>query len=128
MPAHRRDLLTHDDDRYADELWWRENRPELAMGPGSWRWVERAYASIRKLEAQGAMEKVDIPVLVVSTSNDRLVKHESAVRASERFPKGELVEFGEEAHHEVLREVSEVRSRAMRAIAEFLDRVAPPGS
>lgn len=126
MPARRRDLLTHDDQRYADELWWREKRPELAMGPGSWRWVERAYASIRELEAPGAMERVNIPVLVVSTSNDKLVKHESAVRASQRFPKGELAEFGEEAHHEILREVPEVRSRAMQMIADFLDRVAPP--
>ncbi len=128
MPARRHDLLTHDDERYADELWWRKRRPELAMGPGSWRWVERAYASIGELEAPGAMEKVEIPVLVVSTSNDKLVKHVAAVRASQRFPKGELAQFGEEAHHEILREVPKVRLRAMHAIAEFLDRVAPPVS
>ena len=42
IPARRRDLLTHDGERYADELWWREKRPELVMGPGSWGWVERA--------------------------------------------------------------------------------------
>ena len=125
MPARRRDLLTHDDDRYEDELWWRQTRPELAMGPGSWGWVERAYASTREIEAPGAMEKVDIPVLVVSTSNDKLVKHEAAARAAERFPKGEMSAFGEEAHHEILREVDEVRGKAMRDIAEFLDRVAP---
>ena len=126
MPARRRDLLTHDDERYADELWWRDTRPELVMGPGSWGWVERAYASARKLEEPGVMEAVEIPVLVVSTSNDKLVKHEAASRASKRFPNGELVEFGEESHHEILREVPEVRLRAMQAITQFLDRVAPP--
>ena len=125
VPARRRDLLTHDDARYEDEVYWREKRPELAMGPGSWGWVERAYASTRELEAPGAMEGVDIPVLVVSTSNDKLVKHEAAARAAKRFPRGELVGFGDEAHHEILREVPEVRDRAMDAIAEFLDRVAP---
>ena len=125
MPARRRDLLTHDDDRYADELWWREHRPELAMGPGSWGWVERAYASTRELEAPGAMEKVDVPVLVVSTSNDKLVNHEAAKRAAGRLPKGELLEFGPEAHHEILREVDDVRGRAMDGIAAFLDKVAP---
>lgn len=125
MPARRRDLLTHDDDRYEDELWWREKRPELAMGPGSWGWVERAYASTRELEAPGAMEKVEVPVLVVSTSNDKLVKHDAGVRAAQRLPKGELLEFGPEAHHEILREVDAVRRRAMDGIAEFLDRVAP---
>ena len=125
MPARRRDLLTHDDARYEDELWWREKRPELVMGPGSWGWVERAYASTRELEAAGAMERVDIPVLVVSTSSDKLVRHDAAVRAARRFPKGELLEFGEEAHHEILREVPEVRDRAMGGIADFLDRVVP---
>ena len=35
------------------ELWWREQRPWLVMGPGSWGWVERAYASTRVLEAKG---------------------------------------------------------------------------
>ncbi len=125
VPARRRDLLTHDDARYEDELYWREKRPELAMGPGSWGWVERAYASTRELEAPGAMEKVDVPVLVLSTANDKLVKHEAAARAAERLPQGELVAYGDEAHHEILREVPEVRDRAMDAIASFLDRVVP---
>lgn len=44
LPAARQDLLTHDAARYADEVWWREQRPEIVMGPGSWGWVERAYA------------------------------------------------------------------------------------
>ncbi|MBX7496683.1 alpha/beta hydrolase [Qipengyuania sp. 6B39] len=126
IPARRRDLLSHDGERYADELWWREKRPELVMGPGSWGWVERAYASTRVLEARGAMEAVDVPVLIVSTANDKLVSHEAAVRASERLPNGELLAFGKEAHHEILREVDAVRDRAMAGIAEFLDRVAPP--
>lgn len=125
MPAGRRKLLTHDAERYADELWWREQRPELVMGPGSWGWVERAYASTRVLDAPGAMEAVEAPVLVLSTSADKLVSHPAAVRASGRLPKGELVAFGPEARHEILREVDAERDRAMAAIAEFLDRVAP---
>ena len=125
MPTRRRNLLTHDDARYEDELWWREHRPELTMGPGSWGWVERAYASTKVLEKPGAMEGVDVPVLLVSTSNDKLVTHAAAVRASKRFPKGELAEYGNEAHHEILREVPAVRDRAMANIADFFDRVAP---
>lgn len=125
MPARRRDLLTHDDARYEDELYWREHRPYLTMGPGSWGWVERAYASTSTLQAAGALEKVHVPILIVSTSNDKLVKHEAAVRAAERLPHGELASFGEQAHHEILREVPAVRGRAMHVISEFLDRVAP---
>jgi lysophospholipase len=125
LPAGRADLLTHDPDRYADEQFWRDARPELVMGPASWRWVERAYASWRRLEAPGAMEAVDAPVLILSTSADRLVSHPANLRAAGRLPKGELIAFGKEARHELLREADPVRDRVMAAIGDFLDRHAP---
>lgn len=126
LPVGRVNLLTHDPERYADEAFWRETRPELVMGPASWGWVERAYASWRALEEPGVLEAVDVPVLIVSTSNDKLVSHEANVRGAQRLPKGKLVTFGEEAHHEILREVDAVRGRMMTEIAAFLDEVAPP--
>ena len=125
VPAGRQALLTGDDDRYADEQWWRNERPELVMGPGSWGWVERAYESMRGLFAAEVLEQVDTPVLLLGTSNDKLVSMRSIEEAAKRLPKGELLRFGKEAQHEVLREVDAVRSRAQQAITEFLDRVAP---
>ena len=125
IPAGREMLLTHDPDRYRDEQWWRDTRPELVMGPASWRWVERGYESMRRLEAEGAMEAVETPILILSTTIDKLVSHSANLRAHERLPNSEMVEFGVEAHHEILREVDEVRALAMTKIAEFLDRVAP---
>ncbi|QUL36595.1 alpha/beta hydrolase [Erythrobacter sp. JK5] len=125
LPEGRANLLTHDPDRYADEQWWRDHRPELVMGPASWGWVERAYASWKELEAPGALENVATPVLILSTKGDKLVSHAANVRAIERLPRGEMLEFGDEAHHEILRETDAERGKAMAAIAEFLDRVAP---
>jgi lysophospholipase len=126
MPAARNVLLTHDDDRYADEIWWRKHRPELVMGPASWRWLERAYASWRGLEEAGSLESVETPVLILSTSSDKLVSHAANVRAARRLPNARLIEFGSEARHEILREADPVRERAIAAIAAFLDEVAPP--
>ena len=125
LPAARSHLLTHDPARYADEQWWRDARPELVMGPASWRWVERAYASWRVLEAPGALERVDVPVLIISTAADKLVSHPANLRAAARLPKGELMALGAEAHHEVLREEDAVRDPIMARIADFLDRTAP---
>ncbi len=125
VPAGRIDLLTHDADRYADELWWRETRPELVMGPGSWHWVERAYASMRAIELPGVLEAVATPVLLIGAKSDRLVGFDAIERAAYRLPNGELVAFGQESRHEILREADPVRRRAMAAITEFLDRVAP---
>ena len=128
IPRSRQALLTHDDDRYADEAWWRERRDELVMGPGSWGWVERAYASTRLLEASGAMERIDVPILICSTRHDRLVSHAAAERAARRLPRGELAVWGKEARHELLRETDAVRDGVMDRIARFLDEVAPPAS
>lgn len=126
IPAAREALLTHDKARYADELWWREHRPELVMGPGSWGWVERAYASIRAVFAPGALEHVAVPTLMIATSSDKLVSFAAIEDACRRMPRCELIRFDAESHHEILREVDAVRDRALRAIALFLDRAAPP--
>lgn len=124
IPVGRINLLTHDKDRYEDELFWRKERPELVMGPGSWGWVERAYASMAAIFAPGLLESTQTPVLFVATSNDKLVSIRAIEDAVHRLPNGEICAFGKEAHHEILREVDPVRDRAMAAIAEFLDRVA----
>jgi lysophospholipase len=123
-PADRIDLLTHDEERYADELWWRAHRPELRMGPPSWRWMERAFASMRALQEPGILEAITIPVLMLATSEDRLVDSTAIADATHRLPNGELLQFGAEARHEILREVDAVRDRAIGAIDEFLDRSA----
>lgn len=125
VPAGRQALLTGDDDRYEDEQWWRAERPELVMGPGSWGWVERAYESMSTLFDSGKLESVDTPVLLLGTSNDKLVSMRAIEEAAKRLPAGELLRFGKEAQHEILRDTDAVRERAKATIGEFLDRVAP---
>ena len=127
LPAGRTALLTHDAERYSDEGWWRRERPELIMGPGSWGWLERAYASMRSLYEPGVLEAVTVPVLILSALHDKLVSAKKTAECALRMPDCELIEFGEECYHEILREEDAVRDRAMASIAEFLDRVAPAG-
>ncbi|WP_225204893.1 alpha/beta fold hydrolase [Novosphingobium huizhouense] len=118
-------LLTHDVERYADELWWKDARPELAMGPATWRWVERAAESIARLARPGALEAVTTPVLLLAARHDGLVAFAPIARAAARLPDAELVVWGREARHELLREVDGVRDAALAAIDAFLDRTAP---
>jgi lysophospholipase len=125
VPAFRRLLLTHDSDRYGDELWWREARPELVMGPGSWGWVRGALASIRLLARPGVLEAVDLPVFIVATRADKLVGPRAIARAAARLPNVEALWFGSEAAHEILREVDPVRDKALAAIDRFLESIPP---
>ncbi|GGD42468.1 alpha/beta fold hydrolase [Croceicoccus pelagius] len=124
LPAGRQQLLTHDDTRYADESWWREKRPELVMGPASWGWLEQSVISMRKVMAPDALGQVRLPVLLLSTSADRLVSPSAIRKAAKLLPDAELVEFGPESAHEILREADPVRDRALDAITRFFDENA----
>ena len=122
-PAARQALLTHDDARYADELWWRRERPQLVAGPGSWGWVRAALASVAAIERPGALEGVTMPVHMIGTTADRLVGIRALRRAAARMPDAGLELFGPEAAHEILRERDPVRERALAGIDAFLDRL-----
>lgn len=124
-PGMRNTLLTHDEDRYADELWWREHRPELALGPGSWGWVREAYESTARIFAPGALESVGVPVFIVATDNDKLVSPAAIRAAIARLPDVAHLTFGSEARHEILREADPVRNRALDAIDTFLKERLP---
>lgn len=125
LPASRQALLTHDDARYADELWWRDERPELVMGSGSWGWVAAALRSIALLARPGALERVQVPVFLFGTRADRLVGFRAIERAAARLPRAETLYFGSEARHEILRESDAVRGPTLAAIDDFLARTLP---
>jgi lysophospholipase len=124
----RATLLTHDPVRYADEEWWRVARPELVIGPASWRWVERAAASIERLRAPGVLEAVTIPVLLLAAKHDALVSWPAIEQAATRMPRAQLNAWGPEARHEMLREVDAVRDAVMAVVDNFLDRMVPAAS
>jgi lysophospholipase len=125
LPVNRAALLTHDPDRYADETWWRTERPELATGTGSWGWTRAAIESNMLLARPGALERVDTPVLILAACEDRLVGFRAIERASARLPNNTLALFTDGARHELLREEDEVRDRVLAAIDTFLDRLFP---
>ena len=124
-PDDRFDLLTHDADRYADEVWWRKERPGLWLGAPSWGWIERAIASSRLLRKAGLLESIRTPTLFVATDADRLVSWPAIAEAAARMPAARLVRFGDEARHELLREEDAVRERVLAEIDDFLAEAAP---
>jgi lysophospholipase len=122
----RRMLLTHDADRYDDEVWWHEHAPETLLGPASWRWVEAAYNSFLKLAQPGVLEAVTTPILILAASRDRLVSIKAIRRDAARLPGARLHVYGPEAAHEILRESDSVRDDALARIDAFLNEVPGP--
>lgn len=121
----RQKLLTHDDQRYDDEVWWKTTRPDIALGPASWRWVEQAYASFVAMARPGFIEGITTPVLVLAASQDKLVSASATRRVAARLTNGSLHVYGADAAHELLREADTVRSDVLARIAAFFDRAAP---
>jgi lysophospholipase len=81
-----------------------------------------AIKSIKKINAPDKYENLKIPVLLMATSSDKLVNTSWIKRASERLPKCELLLFGREAAHELLREEDLVRDKCLSAIDDFIHR------
>jgi lysophospholipase len=121
----REKILTHDHERYEDEIAWRRIRPEVKLGPPSWHWVERAMASIRFLDEPGKLEAVETPILLLATTADQLVSTPRIVEDSRRLHNAETLIFGKEAAHELLREADNVRDQCIDRINAFMDKYAP---
>lgn len=116
----RLSLLTHDRGRYSDEPWWWDQKPEIKLGPPSWRWVVRAFESTRRLRASRRVKLVKVPILVLVAEADKLVRAADAIKVAGLLPDARLVRFGKESAHEILREVDPVRNRALGEIDIFL--------
>lgn len=120
----RAKILTHDKDRYEDELTWWHIRPDVKLGPPSWHWIERAIASIRLMDEPGILETVKTPILLLATTADQLISTPRIISGSKRLPNAETLIFGSEAAHELLREADSVRDQCLDRISAFMDKYA----
>ena len=122
----REKLLTHDSDRYQDELFWQRTKPEIVLGPPSWHWLIQAFASTRLSRDSAELATLDVPILMLVADADRLVDPAAAIEIAARLPKAQMLRFGDESAHEILRETDAVRDMALARIDAFLaDTVGP---
>jgi lysophospholipase len=115
--------LTTCDERYADEIWWKNEEPGFHLGPPSWGWLDAAYRSTARHQPE-LLKQVTTPVLLVGTERDRLVSPKAIRAAAAMLPNAELHIF-QDAAHELLRETDSVRLQTLAWIDDFLDRHAP---
>ncbi len=121
----RQKLLTSDRSRYEDEQYWYEQEPEIKLGPPSWSWLVEAFASTRLQRADPRLATLATPILMLVAEADGLVDPRAAIEVAGRLPNAQLVRFGRESAHEILREADPVRDRALAAIDTFLTAEAP---
>lgn len=115
----RQRRLTHDLARYADEGWWLETRPDLALGGVTNGWLNSAFASLDALFAPGVLERISTPLLILTAEQEALVDNAATGRATARLPDARLREFAG-AGHELVREIDAIRVPVLDAVAAFL--------
>ena len=114
-----RNILTHDArryDRYRDQL---KACPDLALGGPTWGWIAFALDCARLLARPSAARAADLPMTVVTASEDHLVLNAPARRYAERARQARHVEIAG-AYHEVLMETDARRALVWRAFDELV--------
>ncbi len=116
--------LTVDKGGGQDSRWW-EADAALRLGPPSWGWIAEAFRAGAALVRDPRLAKVAVPTLFLIADHDQLVDPRAALKVAAQIPGAEVVCFGLESAHEILREGPAVRARAFAAIDRFLDGKAP---
>lgn len=116
--------LTGDPVRFQTQVRLFTEQPDLALGGASWNWLAAALTSIRHLLAPSLLETMDLPVLLLSGVNDRIVRLDRHVAAARRLPRCTHRRYAG-ARHELLMETDAIRDQVLADIMDFLDRLAP---
>ncbi len=131
--SRRQRLLTSDPERHADEGWWVEQVPALALGSVTYGWLDAAFRSLAALfspppAAHGTgegtnrrpmLQRITTPMLILIPEHDGLVDNRVTRRTRGLMPLTRLEEVPG-AGHELLREAGPVRARVLARLVRFL--------
>lgn len=112
-------VLTRDARRFRfTEQWFAADR-RLALGGPTFGWARQAARSLSLLRTAGYLERIALPVLLVSAAADTLVEPATHAPAARRLRRGALLSIAA-SRHEVLMETDAVRA----VFWEAFDRLA----
>jgi lysophospholipase len=115
--------LTVDKAGGQDSRWW-EADSALRLGPPSWGWIAEAFRAGAALVRDPRLASIAVPTLFLIADHDQLVDPRAALKVAAQIPEAQVIRFGRESAHEILREGLAVRSRAFAEIDRFLDEKA----
>jgi lysophospholipase len=102
--------VTHDERRYDFTAQWFAADPRLRLGGPTIGWVRQAYRSFDTIDAPGYLERLTLPVLIVSAGHDTVVDTATHTRAVARIA-GARHAIVEGARHEILLETDDLRAQ-----------------
>ena len=112
-------FVTHDERRYRFTEDWFTADPRLSLGGPTIGWSRQAIRSMAAVHAPGYLERIDIPLLLITAGEDRLIDQRSHAPLVTRLKHGEHFTIGH-ARHEIMMETDEIRA----LFWEAFDRLA----
>jgi lysophospholipase len=112
-------IVTHDERRYRFTDDWFTADPRLSLGGPTLGWARQAVRSMTAALAPGYLERIDLPLLLVTAGEDSLIDPKSHAPVAARLRHGEHVVIAG-ARHEIMMETDDIRARFWEAF----DRLA----
>lgn len=117
-------VLTHDLARFERNQAQIAICPDLRLGGVTWGWIHSALSGIADLFQPGALDKITIPVTLVTAGDDKVVLTRGAKALAARLPNGRYVEIAG-AYHEILQELDDHRSIFWREFDRLAASISP---
>jgi len=112
-------IVTHDERRYRFTDQWFAADPRLAVGGPTLGWGRQAIRSMTAAVAPGYLERIELPLALISAGGDLLIDSHSHDTVAARLRHGEHFTIAG-AKHEVMMETDELRA----LFWEVFDRLA----
>jgi lysophospholipase len=111
--------LTHDERHFRFTDQWFNADPRLVLGGPTIGWARQALRSIHRADAAGYLERVALPIMLLSGDEDTVVDIESHAAVVARLAQAERVVLPG-ARHEIMMESDPIRALFWQAF----DRLA----
>ena len=114
-------LVTNDRARWQMHRDLVDAMPDLDLGPVTWGWLGASLDILSTFAKASKLSSLDIPILVASAEDEKLVDNRSHTRVASHLPDSEHI-LVEGAMHEILMEKDEKRAEFWAAFDRLLDR------
>ena len=114
--------VTHDERRYRFTEAWFKADPRLSLGGPTIGWARQAVRSMTASLAPGYLERIDLPLLLMSAGEDRLIDISSHASVVARLKQGEHVVV-DGAKHEIMMETDPLRAQFWQAFDRLAARI-----
>ncbi|MDP1836965.1 MAG: alpha/beta hydrolase [Reyranella sp.] len=112
-------FVTHDERRYRFTEEWFTADPRLTLGGPTIGWSRQAVRSMAAALAPGYLERIDLPLLLITAGEDRLIDPANHGPIVARLRHGEHFTIAN-ARHEIMMETDDIRA----LFWEAFDRLA----